>query len=90
MGTTGPVLQPGDAFLPVALPPLRHGAPRDALRLRDLGLRPPLLDPADQEQPSMLGELRVSVGHWGHRWSVGNFNQRLAPLSAKLFSQADD
>lgn len=61
--TTRAVPQAFDTFLAVALPPLRDGTAGDALGLGDLRLGPTFLQPGNEQQPTVLVELRVSMGH---------------------------
>jgi hypothetical protein len=63
--TARAVPQTFNALLAVALPPLRDCAAGDALRLGDLRLGPAFLQTADEQQPTVLVELRVSMGHRG-------------------------
>ena len=59
----GAVLKPCVPFLPVALPPLRDGAPRDTGLVCNLSLGHPAFDPLDDQSPPVEVELRVSMWH---------------------------
>jgi hypothetical protein len=86
-GPAGTVMQPVDAELEVAVPPLRRATPRDGHGRRHMSDRRTSLDPTTQQQSTLRGQRGVTVTHEDLR--VGELASTPAHLQPEVFALVD-